>query len=388
MLEVVNFTKQKIENLPPKKALYFVKDSKINGLRLCVFPSGVKTFILYRKVKGKPYRIKLGRSPDITIEMARDDATELNAIIARGGNPFENRKSEKNEVTFQKLYNNYYSQHAALHNKRPIENKKMIDFHIMPKIGQMIVSEITSEKIRKLHASIGANNGRCVANRVMTLVNAIFNFGIRYGYYKLANPCYGLTKFREISRDRFLSSEELKIFFDALSQEDSLFRDYFSILLFTGARKSNVLSMRWDDIDFDIKRWRIPETQTKNSEVNTVYLSEKSLKILYCRKEAQNESGISSPYVFNSTGKQGYLNDPKRSFKRIKKRMAIDDIRMHDLRRTLASYMAISGASLPIIGKALNHKSQASTTIYARLDISPVADAVEIATERMLLKAS
>lgn len=88
-------------------------------------------------------------------------------------------------------------------------------------------------------------------------------------------------------------------------------------------------------------------------------------------------------FVFPGESMDGYLKDPKRAFERIKKRMEVSDFRMHDLRRTLGSYMAISGASLPMIGKALNHKSQVSTAIYARLAHDAVADAIETATNAM-----
>ena len=75
-----------------------------------------------------------------------------------------------------------------------------------------------------------------------------------------------------------------------------------------------------------------------------------------------------------------HLKDPKRAFERIKTRMNINDIRIHDLRRTLGSYMAINGSSLPVISSALNHKSRASTEIYARLSQTPVIDAINLAT--------
>lgn len=141
--------------------------------------------------------------------------------------------------------------------------------------------------------------------------------------------------------------------------------------------------MKWSDIDFDLKRWRIPEHQTKNKDVNIVILSEPALKILGERVNENNQWRDPSKFVFPSNSKEGYLKDPKKAFERIKQYMKVDDIRMHDLRRTLGSYMAISGASLPIIGKALNHKSQASTAIYARLSQNPVQDAVNIAANIM-----
>ena len=101
-------------------------------------------------------------------------------------------------------------------------------------------------------------------------------------------------------------------------------------------------------------------------------------------KRLQNNSQEKSPFVFPGNGKKGHLDDPKRAFDRIRKRMNADNFRMHDLRRTLGSYMAINGISLPVIGKALNHKSQVSTAIYARLSQQPVEDAVNMAALNFL----
>lgn len=142
--------------------------------------------------------------------------------------------------------------------------------------------------------------------------------------------------------------------------------------------------MQWTHIDFDLKRWRLPETLTKNKDVNIILLTQVVLEILIRRKAKNLRLESPSLFVFPSNGKAGHLNDPKKSFERIRNRMGTSDIRIHDLRRTLASYMAISGASLPIIGKALNHKSQNSTAIYARLSLNPVSYAVDKAVEVMI----
>jgi integrase len=287
------------------------------------------------------------------------------------------------EITFNELLANYYELHSKKYNKDPLHNKRMMEIHLVPLIGKQKVKTITREQIARIHAKLGTTSGQGSANRVINVVSSIFNFGIRNGYFNSINPCTGLRKFPSYSRDRFLSKEELASFFQAVDQEETLFRDFFQLLLFTGARKSNVLSMKWGDIDLNLCRWRIPETQTKNKDVNIVVLSEPALEILQ-RRRAENENKLSkSQYVFPGDGKHGYLKDPKRAFERIKHRMGVYDIRMHDLRRTLGSYMAISGTSLPIIGKALNHKSQVSTAIYARLSQDPVLEAINGAAKLM-----
>lgn len=403
---LIHFRKDALSQLQASSKRYHISDLKVRGLRLAVYPSGVKTFILYRKVKGTPERIKIGRYPDITIEQARTEAKRLTSLITLGQNPHKDRITERRSLTFRELYEQYYEQHALKFTKRPLANKKMMECQVFPIFGNTKANQISSEQIRNFHTNLGnkyknspstAKSGRSIktdqerekykgttANRLIAIMSAVFNFGIRENYIDTVNPCSGVRKYKSVSRDRFLNFEELEAFFAAIEDETDLFRDFFKILLYTGARKSTVLSMKWPDINLDLKRWRIAETQTKNRDVNIVPLSEPALQILKTRDAANRKSDPPSPYVFPGTSLDGFLKDPKRAFDRIRKRMKVADIRMHDLRRTLGSYMAIGGASLPIIGKALNHKSQVSTAIYARLSNDPVLEAINLASDLMV----
>jgi integrase len=381
-----NFTKANLDQLKPRLMRYFVIDGKTPNLRLYIYPTGVKTFIVYRKVMGRPERIKIGRFGDLTIEQARRKAVEINASIALGGNPNAAKKAERSEVTFKGLYEQYYSEHLLMHTKRPEENRKIIVLHTFPAIGNKKESEITADVMIKLHASIGIESGKSIANKVVNLTGAAFNHGIKRGLCK-NNPCTSVKRFKEYGRDRFFSQNELKLFHEALGKESQLFRDYFLILLNTGARKSNVMAMRWSEIDIDLKRWRIGEANAKNDDVNITPLNNFSLDILKRRKCSNEALATPSQWVFPSERIDGPLKEPKRAYARIKKHMNVDNIVIHDLRRTLGSYMAISGASLLMIGTALNHKSERSTKIYARLSQNPVLKAMNVATELMNVNA-
>ena len=379
----IHFRKDVLNSLPITAKRYYVSDSKVRNLKLAVYPSGIKTFILYRKVQGTPERIKIGRFLDLTIEQARMEAQRLTSLITLGQNPHKDRIAERRSITFKELYEKYHTHHAVKFTKRPRENRKMMECHVFPVFGKCKAKEVTTAQIRNFHTRIGEKRAGSTANRLVAVISAVYNFGIRESYIDCANPCTGLRKYKTVSRDRFLNFDELELFFAALEQEEPLFNDFFKLLLYTGARKSNVLSMKWSDINLDFKRWRIAETQTKNRDVNIVLLSEPALQILKVRDAANRALAIPSLFVFPGAAAAGYLKDPKKAFDRVRDRMNIHDIRMHDLRRTLGSYMAISGISLPIIGKALNHKSQVSTAIYARLSNDPVLEAVNIASNVM-----
>lgn len=379
----VSFTKNALNSVPPKEKRYPIQDVKTPGLCLMVYPSGNKVFVLRRWIQGRQERIKIGNFGDITIEQARKMASMHNAVIGSGQNPATERKKQKQEWTFRELYDRYYLDYASTRTKDPEANKKMMELHVFPVIGSRKISEITKEHIRTLFSTIVGKRKPTTASRVIRVVKAVFNYGNRNEYFTIINPCIGLHPVKSVSRDRFLSNKELKMFFHAANQEDQLFRDFFLLLLYTGARKSNVLGMKWEDLRLDLKQWRIPDGITKNKDVNIVNLSDLALEVLKTRYEKNRGEASRSAYVFPGSGKHGHLKDPKKAFERVRRRMGVEDFRMHDLRRTLGSYMAISGSSLLTIGKALNHKSLTSTEIYARLSQAAILDAINIASKAM-----
>ena len=165
--------------------------------------------------------------------------------------------------------------------------------------------------------------------------------------------------------------------YSALAEEENeSARDYILLSLLTGARKSNVLAMRWDQINLEVGLWVIPKT--KNGSSHTIPVVQQALEILKSRY-----ANKISEWVFPGGGKSGHLEDPKKAWQRILKRAQINDLRIHDLRRSLGSWQASTGASLAIIGKTLAHRNVSTTAIYARLNIDPVRDAMNKATQAM-----
>jgi integrase len=174
--------------------------------------------------------------------------------------------------------------------------------------------------------------------------------------------------------------------FKALEEEQNeIAKDYIYISLYTGARKSNILEMRWDQINFTTKEWRIPKT--KNGDAVTLPLIKEAVEVLKERKKQNAKielETLQQEYVFPSlTSKSGHLTDPKKAWHRILKKAKIDDLRLHDIRRTLGSYQAIAGTSLPVIGKSLGHKTSQATQIYARMNLDPVRQSLENAVGLM-----
>ncbi len=376
----INFTKAAIDGLPipehGKRATFH--DIKVTGLQLRVTSSGIKSFCVFRRVNGgNPERITLGRFPDMTIEQARRKAAEINSLIMEGKNPAEVKRRRKAESTFAELFTEYLERHAKPRKKTWEEDVQKYNDYLHKAIGSKKLSMITREDIGHIHSAVTKSGRLIAANRVLALISSIYGWAISAGLWN-NNPSIGIRRNKEHSRDRFIQSDELPRFFQALSEEpNTTIRDYILISLLTGARRSNVLSMHWQDINFERAEWRIEET--KNGTPQTVALSPEVIEILTNRKLSS-----SAEFVFPGHGKSGHLQEPKKGWDRILDRAGIQNLRIHDLRRTLGSWQAKTGASLAIIGKSLNHKNQSTTAIYARLDLDPVRDSVNRATNAML----
>jgi integrase len=249
----------------------------------------------------------------------------------------------------------------------------------LAKWGKRQLSIFKDTDFGKLHSEIGKEHPT-TANRVIAMASSLFGYATEHKLFRGINPAHGIKKFPETKRDRFLQSDELPSFFRALAEEtNDTLRDYFLISLLTGARRSNVQEMQWKQIHFDRAEWRIPTT--KNGDPQTVTLTPEVIEIL-------NERRNCDPlWVFPGTGITGHLVEPKKAWKRVLDRAGLEDLRIHDLRRTLGSWQAKTGASLVIVGKSLNHKSPSTTAIYARLDLDPIRASVERATGAMLTAA-
>jgi len=385
MRKKINFTKANISALPlpPAGKRETFHDLKTNGLQIRTTSGGVKTFSVFRWVKGsrRPERVTLGRFPDISIEKARTMAAEINATIAKGDNPADAMRKFRGEPTLRDLFSDYLERHAKVHKKSWMEDQRQFDRY-MKKFSGRKLSSFQPSDFQRLHHKIGEENGNYAANRLLSLLRAMFNRAKEWGEWNKDNPTRGIKKFKEKSRDRFIQSDELPKFFQALQEEENeAMRDYFFISLLTGARRANVLSMRWADINFERKEWRIEETKTGDSQ--TIPLTKEVADILKERKKQTD-----SIFVFPGSGKSGHMVEPKSGWRRILNRAGLKDLRIHDLRRTLGSWQAASGSSLSIIGKSLNHKNASTTAIYARLDIDPVRKSVETANKAILKAAN
>ncbi len=375
----VNFTKKMIEvlPLPPKDKRLYLYDTKVQGLELMVTHQGAKSFKVYRKLGEIPIRVSLGKYPQMTVEEARLKAQKVIAEIISGKNPNAEKKKVRSDLSFGEMFSTFMERYSKPHKKSWKYDEREVNKFLSHWFKRK-ASSITKQEVQALHEKISSESGLYQANRLLERIKAIYNKAIEWGWEGV-NPAQGVKKYKEKSRNRFLHPDELPRFFESLDAEpNDTVRDYIYVSLLSGARKSNVLEMRWEDIHFERQEWLIPET--KNGDPLRVPLVAKVIKILKDRLQKYGNRG----WVFEGTGKTGHLIEPKSGWKRILNRAGIKDLRIHDLRRTVGSWQAATGANSYIIGGTLGHKDQKSTAIYAHLNIDPIRASLEKATEAML----
>ena len=382
MSQAINFTRASIEKLPlPQDGRVVYRDLKTKGFEVWVSSHGTKVFYFLRKLRGtqKLIRIKIGGFPEMSVEEAKRQASLYNLEVEKGNNPLQSIQDYKAEPFFSELFNDYIERHSKVHKKTWKEDLTNYRLYL-EELGKKKLSEIVKKDIALIHNGITKKGHPRTANKVLALLSSVFNWAISTGLFN-DNPVKGIKKNREVSRDRFLGqvdTTEMQRFFDAvLAESNKTIRDYILISLFSGARRSNILSMRWSDLDLERGLWYIKIT--KNGTPQTVTLCPEAISILTERKK-----DINSFFVFPGTGQSGHLKEPRKGWKRILKRAGIEDLRIHDLRRSFGSWQAITGASPLIIGKSLNHKNIQSTAIYSRLNIDPVRLLVNNAVAAMM----
>ena len=228
-----------------------------------------------------------------------------------------------------------------------------------------------------LHATVG-KRAPYQANRVLALLRKMFNLAKIWGLFSGDNPVTGIEKFKEEKRERFVEEYELPRLFAAIAEEVNVrVQKIIMISLLTGARRTEVLSMRWEDLNFSARTWRIGKT--KNGQPHLLPIPAPVISILsQLPRESHN------PYVFPSVTGEGHVVNIKRAWNRIRRKARLEDVRFHDLRRTCGSWMANQGVPLQVIGKVLNHAQINTTEIYARLILDPQRKALDGNAERML----
>lgn len=416
----VNLTKAEIEALQPRGKLYRVPDATVRGLELQVTPKGAMSWVMRFRVHGHQKTHTLGRWPELTVPMARKLALDLLGDLTKGQDPATKRREERQAATVNELARRFIKEHIPTLKKSTQEMyKSHLKNRILPAIGHMRAKDVTSEDVASMLSKVRSDTPTGVlANRVRAVASKMFSlasvWGLRPG---LLNPAVGQVRVAERKKDRHLSDKELVALGAALkalapapkkkgqktaADAESIYSlAFFRLALLTGMRKSEILGnaridippLRWDAVDLNAGLIRLAHHKTERKVgTRVIPLCSAAVQLL---EELPRILG--SKQIFPSREQDPAFNWIYRVWDRVKakvteiqvmevhinERVNIEDVTLHDLRRSFASLGARMGYPDSFTGALLGHSASTVTGGYARLGGDPLMDAVEAIGTRM-----
>ena len=378
---LTKITKRAVDALQSNGADQFLWDSDLKGFGLKVTAGGNKVYILQYRKGGRgasTKRVTIGRHGALTPEQARKEAARLSGAIAHGADPAAARAAEKAAPTVTTLAERFLAEHVATKTKprTEAEYRRLIANVVLPAIGRKRVREVTRADISRLHHE--RRDTPYDANRTLAVLSKMFTLAEKWGERADgSNPCRHVERYAERRRERMLSAEEFGRLADALkaSARSPYVIAAIKLLVFTGARLSEILNLKWEWVDFERGEARLPDSKTG---AKTLHLPAPALAVL---ADLPRVEGNPHVIVGNAAGTR--LVNLEKPWRAIRKAAGLHDVRLHDLRHAFASVAASSGMGLPIIGKMLGHTQAATTQRYAHLASDPVKAAAAMVAARI-----
>ena len=318
----LHLTDPAIRGLPtPSKGNRVHYDDDVKGFGCRVTAAGARAFVLnYLTKSGRERRITIGSCSDWSTTDARREAKRLRHLVDQGGDPLADIEAEREAPTVAELIDRFEAEH--LPRKRPgtaDDYRRMLRVWVRPHFGDHVkVSEVDFADIDRLHRRITNAGFSYRANRVIAVVSKMFSLAVRWGMRE-SNPARGLERICEYGRRRYLSADELMRLTKALAEHpDKQTADVIRLLLLTGARRGEVLAMRWADIDLTQGTWSKPPSSTKQKEAHEVPLSAPARQLLSEMREQQTgKRHAVGEYVFPGSGGTGHVVELKRAWRQL-----------------------------------------------------------------------
>lgn len=378
----VKLTKRSVEAVAPGTKDVLVWDSEVPGFGLKVTPSGKRVyFAYYRMPSGQQRRPKIGEHGVLTVDQARDIARQWMARAAAGEDVSKEKQASREAGTVADLASRYLTDYAEVYKKaRSVEtDRSNIENHVLPLIGSIRVKDITRQDIDRMKLAIRdgksarklkakprgrrvIKGGEGIANRVVALTSKMFACAVEWGL-RDDNPARGIRKFEERRKDRFLDEQEIDRLLKVLDAADAsrtvpiAGTTAIRVLLFTGMRYSEVMELKWGEVDASRQCFRLADSKTGARVIPYGQAVADALKAL--------SRGTSQEYVFPGSKAEKPLA-LRRVWYRLRDEAKIDaSATLHTLRHTFASWSVMRGLSLHQVGAVLGHKSPQTTMRYA-----------------------
>jgi integrase len=392
----LNLTAKTIEALKPTGSRMDYFDTDVPGLCLRITPNGVKSWsVMYRS--GKVLRrLTIGTYPETSLKTAREEATDHRRAAQKGKDPAAEKKVARLADTFEELAVDYMERHAKKHKGSWKEDQRMLDAYLLPRFKHVRASDVSRAQVRLALQQISDKNGGVQANRVLSLIRKIYNWGMDEDLVT-ANPCIKIGRpSSEQPRHRILSDDEIRIVWNAAEAEKLPMAGLFKLLLLTLKRSGETRKMQWRDLDFDNKTWTIPAGNSKNKEPDFVPLSSAALRLLtrlreHAEADARKHERQVSAWVFpNPRNREKHMTNVQKFIDRVRVKANLPQPWTgHDLRRTARSYLGQLRVPGHISEMLMNHKKPRMVDTYDRFDyFAEKAEALETWARRIIVITS
>lgn len=392
-------SKSTVDSLAPGERDLFLWDTGIKGFGVKVTPAGRKVYLFQYRVKGKtvPVRKTIGEHGPITADKARIEAQILRGEVARGGDPVNDKKrseiatakaSEERLSELQRLEelnsrllvaslaNRFITEHVEVQKPRSLRfYEPIVRLHIIPAIGSIPMPALTRDDIDRMIESIPVKQAVNRRNVFMAAAR-IWNWAAKRVSLPESSPFNATVRpNKPSSRDRVLSDDELVAIWNASLKMLHPYGPWYRLLAVTGQRRDEVAGMDWSELDRSLAMWNLQGSRVKNAKHHVVPLSPFSISLL--DELAGGDEWPKTGLVFTATGKtpiSGFSLAKRRIDDEIAKVEPIEEWRVHDLRRTMATGYQRLGIRLEVTEAALNHISGAKSGvagIYGRHDWLP-----------------
>ncbi len=363
----------------------YLWDDQLSGFGLKVTPVGRKVYLVQYRIggrRGRTRRVTIGPHGTITADEARTEAKRLLGQVAAGYDPAAVRQDGKDRPLLGPLLDQFLVEHADAKLKASTagEYRRLARLYIPAALRRKLMAEVTRAEIARLHLAM--KDKPYQANRTLALLSKFFNWGEKRGYRPDgSNPCRHIGKYRERRHERFLSAQELARLGEALADAERIGKTSpfiigaIRLLALTGARLSEILTLRWENVDLEHVTLRLPDSKTGQK---SIYLNPPALQVLNALPRLEG-----NPFVVPGERVGAHLVNLQKPWRRIRKAAGLEGVRIHDLRHSFASVAAASGQSLYVIGSLLGHSQPQTTSRYAHLSADPLRAANDAVGKRI-----
>lgn len=359
---MIKLTKRAIDQLAATDKDYFIWDSELSGFGVRVMPSGRKSYLVQYRAGGRSRRRTIGQHGVLTADQARMEAKKLLGDVARGENPAEDRQRKLREPTIASLCDRFLDEYAAHHCKLSTQSgyRTYINTCIRPRLGSRKIGDLTRAEVVAFHHDL--RDRPYTANRAVAMLSRMFNLAEDWGLRREgSNPARRIKKYREEEKKRYLSDDEQarlgQVLEDVLEtgQETEYAVAAISLLVLTGCRLGEILTLKWDYVT--PRHLELPDSKTGRRRIP---LPREAYDIITSLPRK-----VGNPYVILGVTDHGHLVNLNSPWLRIRKLADLEDVRMHDLRHTYASVAVMSGIDPFLLKEIMGHKNLQATLRYS-----------------------